>query len=343
MHFVSIAVVITTIQPPTVGVIAIAEGVRELGNPVVIIGDMKSPDTWDCPGVNYLSYPDQLETKFALSSVLHANSYTRKMLGYLTAVTGGASWIRETDDDNSPYESFFSEVPTEVQGRLPVRDSGFINIYNYFTDRSVWPRGLPLNRVRNDSGVTTVPAQVSGLLVFQAVANGDPDVDAVYRLTAPDTSDIRFDDAEPLIIPSGTWTPFNSQATTWPIALLPLMYLPATCSFRMTDIWRSYVAQRLMQGLDARLVITSATVFQDRNEHDLMRDFRDEIEGYVGYERFVSVLEQTGVSGGFDALLGDLRRVYEALIDAEFFTSDELPLLDAWIADMKTFGFGPTA
>ena len=57
----------------------------------------------------------------------------------------------------------------------------------------------------------------------------------------------------------------------------------------------------------------------------------------------MSVLEQTGVSGGFDALLGDLRRVYEALIDAGFFTSDELPILDAWIADMKTIGFGATA
>ncbi len=337
------AYVVTTIQEPSVGVRAIASQCLDRGLAFFAIGDRKTPDGWSCLGAKYLGIGDKPDGDFLLPDVVPFNSYTRKMLGYLSAATDGASWIRETDDDNSPYESFFSDVPAEVQGRLPVKDSGFINIYNYFTDRSVWPRGLPLNRVRNDSGVTTVPAKVSGLLVFQAVANGDPDVDAVYRLTAPDTSDIRFDDAEPLIIPTGTWTPFNSQATTWPIALLPLMYLPATCSFRMTDIWRSYIAQRLMQGLNARLVITSATVFQDRNEHDLMRDFRDEIEGYVGYEHFVSVLEQTSVTGGFDALLGDLRRVYEALIDEEFFTSDELPILDAWIGDMKTFGFGPSA
>jgi len=180
-------------------------------------------------------------------------------------------------------------------------------------------------------------------MVLQAVANGDPDVDAVYRLTAPDTSDVMFENAEPLIIPTGVWTPFNSQATTWPRELLPLMYLPSTCSFRMTDIWRSYVAQRLMPGLGATLVITGPTVYQDRNEHDLMRDFRDEIEGYVGYERFVDVLEATPVVGGFDALLADLRGLYEALIDAEFFTSDEMPILDAWIADMEMLGFGPTA
>jgi hypothetical protein len=180
-------------------------------------------------------------------------------------------------------------------------------------------------------------------MVFQAVADGDPDVDAVYRLTAPDTSDIRFDTAPPLILPHGSWTPFNSQATTWPIELLPLMYLPATCSFRMTDIWRSYIAQRLFPGLGARLVITSATVFQDRNEHDLMRDFRDEIEGYTGYERFVDVLEATPIGGTATSVLADLRTLYTALIEAQFFSSDELPILDAWIADMVSLGYGPAA
>jgi len=111
----------------------------------------------------------------------------------------------------------------------------------------------------------------------------------------------------------------------------------------MTDIWRSYVAQRLMPGLGATLVIIGPTVFQDRNEHDLMRDFCDEIEGYVGYEQFVEILERTEIAGGFDAVLTDLRRLYLALIEAGFFTSDELPILDAWIADMETLGFGPTA
>ena len=121
------------------------------------------------------------------------------------------------------------------------------------------------------------------------------------------------------------------------------MYLPATCSFRMTDIWRSYIAQRLFPGLGARLVITSATVFQDRNEHDLMRDFRDEIEGYIGYERFVEVLEGTSIVGAAASVLADLRTLYTALISAGFFASDELEILDAWIADMETLGFGRTA
>ena len=74
-----------------------------------------------------------------------------------------------------------------------------------------------------------------------------------------------------------------------------------------------------------------------------MRDFRDEIEGYNGYERFVQVLEGTPIIGTAASVLADLRTLYMALISAGFFASDELEILDAWIADMETLGFGPTA
>ena len=340
----SLAFVLTTIQSPTPGLHAIAIEAQRRGVPFYVVGDLKTPSGWSCSGVDYLSPADQEATGFEVSRALPYNSYTRKLVGYLRAAASGASWIRETDDDNEPYASFFEVAPVSVSGRSPVNPTRFINVYAYFTDRHVWPRGFPLNLIRESRlSSDTTAEEFSGLMVLQAVADGDPDVDAVYRLTAPETSDIKFNAAPPLLVPAGSWTPFNSQATTWPIALLPLMYLPATCSFRMTDIWRSYIAQRLFPGLDTQLVITSATVFQDRNEHDLMRDFRDEIEGYNGYERFVLVLEATPIIGTAEGVLADLRTLYTALIEAGFFTSDELEILDAWIADMETLGYGPVA
>lgn len=343
MHDPSLAVVITTIQPPTTGVRAIAARALSGDISFVVIGDRKSPESWQCEGAEYLSIGDQGRLPFASASVIPPNSYTRKMLGYLVAAAKGVAWIRETDDDNSPYESFFDSVPSVVSARVPEAVDGWVNIYSYFTDRFVWPRGFPLSRLQAASQhgpVVTETRAVEGLMVLQAVADGDPDVDAVYRLTAPDVGDVIFEAGTPLVLPAGSWTPFNSQATTWPRALLPLMYLPATCSFRMTDIWRSYIAQRLMSCLDASLVITPATVFQDRNAHDLMRDFRDEIEGYVGYERLVSTLTSTPLLGGAEHVLTDLRTAYEALVDAGFLTSDELPVLAAWITDMRALGFG---
>jgi hypothetical protein len=283
---------------------------------------------------------------FQTARVVPERSYTRKLLGYLVAFSAGSNWIRETDDDNKPYPAFFDLPEPSLTCRIPISRTGWLNPCPYFTDRFVWPRGYPLRFIQDSLSTGPEVAEqqvVTGLMVTQGLADGDPDVDALFRLTCSDVSSVTFRQAPPLAVGEGLWTPFNTQVTTWPRELLPLMYLPSTCSFRMTDIWRSYVAQRLMPGLGATLVMTGPTVFQDRNEHDLMRDFCDEIEGYVGYEQFVEILERTEIAGGFDAVLTDLRRLYLALIEAGFFTSDELPILDAWIADMETLGFGPTA
>lgn len=260
------------------------------------------------------------------------------MLGYLLAGRAGCSHVRETDDDNIPLADFYVDPPSSIQARVAEPVHGWVNIYSYFTKRFIWPRGFPLERL-HDIGRHACPTfgerEVSGPLVFQALADGDPDVDAIYRLTAPDHTEVHFAREPALLVSADSWTPFNSQATTWPIELLPLMYLPSTCSFRMTDIWRSFVAQRLMPSFGAQLVITPATVFQERNVHDLMRDFSDEIQGYTGYERFIHCLKSTPIKGERNSVLDDLRRLYEALIGAGFFTEEEMPILEAWICDVS--------
>lgn len=334
----TLGIVITTIQPPTAGVIAIARRAKERGWPLLVIGDRKSPEVWHCPGAHYYSYEEQGQLPFATAACVPPNSYTRKMIGYLLAARVNCRHIRETDDDNVPYEDFFASPPASTTARIADPINSWVNIYPYFTDRFVWPRGFPLAYI-HDAGRLLAPtrgeAEVTESTIFQAVADGDPDVDAVYRMTASDLSEIRFSRGAPLLLPRGSWTPFNSQATTWPIELLPLMYLPSTCSFRMTDIWRSFIAQRLLSSFDAKLVITAATVFQERNAHDLMRDFVEEFEGYTGYERFVQVLEGVSVRGIRASVLEDLRRIFERLIDAGFFRDDEMLTLEAWLADMQ--------
>ena len=79
---------------------------------------------------------------------------------------------------------------------------------------------------------------------------------------------------------NGAWCPFNSQNTTFFRKVFPLLYLPAHCSFRMTDIWRSFVAQRILHHLGHPVLFHEATVWQERNDHCLHRDFLDEVPGY---------------------------------------------------------------
>ena len=338
----SLAFVITSIQGPSVGVRAIAAHALESGALLLVVGDKKTPETWNCPGAQFLSYEDQLSLDFALGEHVPANSYARKMLGYLTAMSSGAESIRETDDDNAPYEKFFDAAPDSLTCNIAGSSSGWFNAYTHFTDRFVWPRGYPLSVVgaSGPEDSTQEVQVVQAPFILQAVADGDPDVDAIYRLTAPDTSDITFASNRPLALPAGVWCPFNSQATTWPRELFALMYLPVTCTFRMTDIWRSFVVQRLLPDLGATLVFTEATVHQDRNEHDLLADFAQEVPGYLGTERIRAVLDATEIQGGAASVLSDLRALYEALVHGGFLTSAELPVLDAWIADVRRLGLG---
>lgn len=338
----TLAYVITTIQPPTEGVRSIAQEALEQGANFLVIGDRKSPDDWDCQGARYLTLRDQHSLDFALAQHLPENSYARKMLGYLLAAQQGASWIRETDDDNSPYSDFFAEVPHTMRcSAIDVPDQ-WINAYRFFTKRHIWPRGLPLNIVNtlHASDGLLSEVDIHRPFILQSVADGDPDVDAIYRLTAVDTSDVTFDSRDPVVLSPGTWSPFNSQATTWPREFLALMYLPVTCTFRMTDIWRSYVVQRLLPGLDGSLIFTSATVHQSRNEHDLLADFGQEVPGYLGAEKIREILEATPISGGVDHLLTDLETLYGALVKGEFLLPEELTVLRAWLSDVRDLGLG---
>ena len=72
--------------------------------------------------------------------------------------------------------------------------------------------------------------------IQQGLADENPDVDAIYRLVLP--LPVQFETGRRIALKRGVWSPFNSQNTAWWPDAFPLLYLPAYCSFRMTDIWR---------------------------------------------------------------------------------------------------------
>lgn len=333
----TLAVVITTIQLPTKGVLQIANRMKSNDDLLVLVGDRKTPHNFSCPNATYLSIESQLQSPFRVAQELPENSYARKMVGYLYAAQAGVDWIRETDDDNEPYDPFFEPVSESLECRVPAARK-WINPYAYFGEDHVWPRGFPLDEIADSfSNLGTTSVRTSSDFVLQGLADGDPDVDAIFRLVSTPGVQVTFRNDGPLLIPASSWVPFNSQVTTWPRSLFFLLYLPVTCSFRMTDIWRSFVAQRVMHDLDVPLVYAGPMAFQDRNEHDLMKDFRDEIEGYVNYSRVVDALQHTKTSKGAD-VASDLVHLYEALVQVGAVTPAEFQVLDAWIADSKSLG-----
>ena len=102
----------------------------------------------------------------------------------------------------------------------------------------------------------------------------------------------------------------------------------------MTDIWRSFVALRILQENDQYLLFHEPTVCQDRNDHNLMKDFADEITGYQNNLKIVSTLESLKLKSGTDALPENLIKCYSALIEMGLVGKEEMGLVEAWIGDI---------
>jgi hypothetical protein len=328
------AIIVTTINPPTRAVIEIQNGALASGATFYVIGDSKSPPDFSLPGAKYFNLDEQRATGLRFAELCPTRHYARKNIGYLAAMRDGAQVIVETDDDNIPREGFWTPRERVVTAPLAT-EQGWCNVYGYFSDQLIWPRGLPLNRVQDKlpplDGLSPVSADCP---IQQGLADENPDVDAIYRLLLPLPQN--FLTGRTVILDKGVWCPFNSQNTTFWRDAFPLLYLPYHCSFRMTDIWRSFVAQRLMWENDWRLMFHGSTVYQERNEHDLMRDFAEEVPGYLNNERIRKTLEDLPLNAGVAALPDNLRRSYKALIDLGVVGAEEASLLDAYLADIDT-------
>jgi hypothetical protein len=326
--------VITTISAPNAPLRAFAHSCKRAGWRFVVAGDAKTPAGFQLDGCRFLSLQDQLGSGFRLAKLGPTGHYSRKNIGYLAAIEGGAQVIVESDDDNVPRPGF--TAARAVRQRVPsVSGTGWLNVYRYFSERTIWPRGLSLDAVQG-AVPSAGPDSEQGVFapIQQGLVDDNPDVDAVYRLLVP----LPFQFENPggrIAVGRGSWCPFNSQNTTWFREAFPLLYLPSHCSFRMTDIWRSLVAQRIAWEYGWSILFHGPTVRQERNEHDLLADFADEVPGYVHNRAIASALEAIECSGSVQGIRDDLKACYAELAARAWLPDAELALLEAWLADLE--------
>lgn len=326
-------VVITSISAPNRAMRMFAEGAWKRGIGFLVAGDTKSPGNFELEGCDFLSMEWQLASGYEFAKRCPTRHYARKNLAYLEAVARGAEVIRDTDDDNLPRGAFWDGRGLRQKVRRYVR-GGWANVYRWFSGELIWPRGLPLDEVHGElPGYGELEVGEVLAPIQQGLADENPDVDAVYRLLF--LLPLDFEKGRTVGLGRGVWCPFNSQNTTWHREAFPLLYLPAYCSFRMTDIWRSFVAQRIAWENGWEIVFHEATVWQERNEHSLMRDFEDEVPGYLNNRRMAEVLEGLGLKPGVDALGENLLVCYEALCANGWVGAEEMPLLESWLGDLK--------
>ncbi len=327
------SLVVTTIASPNECLAALAAGAKHHNYQFICIGDKKSPAEFALDGCDFYSAEAQQQLDFSLVNELPWNHYCRKNLGYLQGMASGAQQILETDDDNFPQTDDFWQIGPSTQVETQIVGNGWLNIYAHF-GVDAWPRGFPLEKIQVPDDFDQQTCQGESY-IKQSLVNGDPDVDAVFRLTRG--LDITFARYEPVALGAGVWCPFNSQNTLWQRPAFPLLYLPVTCSFRATDIVRSYVAQRCLWEMAGHVVFSGANTKQVRNEHDLLKDFNDEIVIYLKAEAIRLALSNLKLEPGLQAstILDNLTQCYRKLVELQVVEEQELSLLAAWVKDIN--------
>lgn len=327
------ALIVTTIAKPNLALKKLAQECLKRDIHFIVIGDESSPADFRIEGCDFYNIDRQMELDFDFACQCPTNHYARKNIGYLIAISEKAEIIIETDDDNFPTQDFWQDRSLSQNTKI-IESIGWVNPYHYFTDNFIWPRGLALDEIRKPlPNYDQFPERRIDCPIQQGLVQENPDVDSLFRLLFE--LPFSFEKKRRLAMQRGTWCPFNSQNTTWFQTVFALMYLPAFCSFRMTDIWRSFIAQRILWDNNWGLLFHEATMTQKRNVHDLMHDFEDEVPGYLKNKKLCRILQDLSLPPGKEYLLSNLLACYEQLEIHNIIKPEEVILLKYWIEDFK--------
>ncbi len=301
---------------------------------LILVGDKKTStnlSTIDESRVHFYNLETQLCSKFLSGHTLPINHYARKNFGYLIAAEMGCDWISETDDDNRLFAEFWDNQEPNKSIRNS-STSQWVNIYRAFGVGEYWHRGIPINEVKSANMLSTHDIDSSSRVAcIQGLADGDPDIDAICRMLYNPIT--KFSRTDSFIVEPGFYSPTNSQLTRWRTKLtLPLLYLPSTVPWRVSDIWRGLIAQRYFVIADLRTQFRGGLGFQDRNEHDLLNDFVDELEVHMSTRILLEVLESIDILDQSNFMLS----VYSTLLARGLVSKEEIVRLENWLTDTSS-------
>ena len=311
---------------------------------LLVVGDLKSNPTWSLNNAIFLNIESQKSFNFKSFKTTPFNSYTRKNMGYLYAIKMGAQFIYDTDDDNAPtvdLEEYFNFEDSDHGLIFDCDSPKILNPYAHFGQPLIWPRGYPLTEIHKNHYNNFVCGHRKSSVVQQGVVNGDPDVDAIFRLTKTmnyKKLNISFDSTAPSIqYPIYRMAPYNSQNTFFHYRAFWSLYLPHTVTFRLTDIWRSYWAQRLMWLLDDTVSFLGPNAYQLRNSHSYLKDFEEEQAMYLKTNDLVNFLfEWKCLKTSFYSCVLDLST---QMANRNFWLHDEVNSIENWLSDLTQIGY----
>lgn len=326
--------------------------VKTKGWQVLAIGNSRTPSNWELKGAIFLSLEEQAKLGFRVLDHLPYDSYVRKSVGYLFAIQHGAKMIFDADDRaeiiggdlGKHFDLKLSNVDVMQERILQYSRRNLnrtvVNPYVHFGQRSVWPRGLPLENV-GEVGHEEYYNEVFGGMQYiqQGLSNGLPDVDSVFYFTrklGSESFDIRFDENAPKVaLPQGIMVPVNSLNTLFHSNAFWALMLPVSVSSMASDVLRGYWAQRLLWEVGGSVVVYPPTIH--REDKIEAYPFAEEKDLHVNVGRFVKFLV---------SWRSNKRKLFEKILDLSFlmakegfWTEKDLQLTAAWLEDLVSVGY----
>ncbi|PKA66945.1 hypothetical protein AXF42_Ash003602 [Apostasia shenzhenica] len=331
--------------------------VKTRGWQLLAVGNSHTPADWSLKGAIFLSLDLQARLGFRTVDFLPYASYVRKSAGYLFAIQHGAKVIFDADDraeiigsdmsrhfdldlDAAAGASAGYSVLLQYERAIDINRT-VVNPYVHFGQRSVWPRGLPLESVRKvDHEEFYTEVRGGRQYIQQGLSNGLPDVDSVFYFTRRSSTsepfDIHFDENAPKIaLPQGLMVPVNSFNTIFHSQAFWALMLPVSVSSMASDVIRGYWAQRLLWEIGGYVAVYPPTI--RRKDKAKAYPFAEEKDLHVNVGRLIEFLVswRSNKANFFDRIL-DLSL---AMAIEGFWTQKDVELTAAWLQDLLAVGY----
>lgn len=306
-----LTIVTTTINPPTLATRLYAAIAREKSYQFVIIGDQSTPHTEyrklekEFNGVVvYLDPHDQDSLCPRLSSFLGWKTIQRRNIGFAFAIKElNSSGVFTVDDDNIPLSNWglphSQFLQTDVYSYKPSIRANVFDPLSVTNNNNIWHRGFPLGLIPVKNQIDMISVEVVSPNVLANLWDGDPDIDSICRLTQRPL--VKFTNTNHFSF--NGLAPFNSQNTFLDRSCFPVYSVFPFCG-RYDDILASYYLQ-LKNG--SKVIYGPSTVFQKRNDQDIIKNLENEIFGFRHLNKFLES------NGDLSSLPNgeDLKRFYD--------------------------------
>ena len=208
-----------------------------------------------------------------LSKLVGWNCIQRRNFAILEAYDRGAEIIALIDDDNIPYKNWFEGILLDkrISSKLISINKKVFDPVGFTNHKNLWHRGYPLELI-NGRKYKKIGTKIIKPDIQANFWDGDPDVDAITRFVfAPECKFFK----KYFPFHSKKISPFNSQNTLLNRNVIKDYFLFPHVG-RMDDIWAAYY----VTSKKYVVVYGKPTVYQKRNIHNYLTDFKNETVGY---------------------------------------------------------------